>query len=52
MISRFERAYLMSLMEETQGNVSKAAKLSGKERRALGKLLKKHGIDRKYYLTG
>lgn len=52
MISRFERAYLMSLMEETQGNVSKAAKLSGKERRALGKLLKKHGIDRKHYLNG
>lgn len=32
------------LMERTRGNVSQAARLAGKERRALGKLLKKHGI--------
>lgn len=50
MISRFEQAYLMSLLQETQGNVSMAAKLSGKERRALGRLLKKHRIDREKYI--
>jgi DNA-binding NtrC family response regulator len=41
----FERGYLLGLMERTQGNVTAAARLSGTERRQLGKLLKKHGID-------
>ena len=41
----FERRYLMHLMMCTNGNVSSAARLSGTERRQLGKLLKKHGID-------
>ncbi|MER2514841.1 MAG: sigma-54-dependent Fis family transcriptional regulator, partial [Candidatus Accumulibacter phosphatis] len=35
---------LLRLMSESAGNVSSAARLAGKERRALGKLLKKHGI--------
>ncbi|NML46838.1 sigma-54-dependent Fis family transcriptional regulator [Ramlibacter sp. G-1-2-2] len=42
----FERAYLERLMEVAAGNVTHAARLAGKERRALGKLLKKHGIER------
>ena len=42
----FERAYLQQLMTATGGNVTHAARLAGKERRALGKLLKKHGIGR------
>ncbi|MDR5748852.1 sigma-54 dependent transcriptional regulator [Caballeronia sp. LZ029] len=41
----FDRAYLDDLMRRAQGNVSLAARLAGKERRALGKLLKKHQID-------
>ena len=45
-ISQFERMYLCWLMKETKGNVSLAAKRAGKERRSLGKLLKKHGISR------
>jgi DNA-binding NtrC family response regulator len=48
-IENFERRYLQSLMERSGGNVSEAARLAGKERRALGKLLKKHGIKRKHY---
>lgn len=44
-LEQFDRQYLDSLMEQTMGNVSQAARLSGKERRALGKLLKKNGID-------
>ena len=40
----FERGQLLRLMSESAGNVSSAARLAGKERRALGKLLKKHGI--------
>jgi len=45
-IDEFEHAYLSLLMSSTGGNVSRAAEIAGKERRALGKLLKKHGIDR------
>lgn len=41
----FERRYLTRLMICTSGNISSAARLSGTERRQLGKLLKKHGID-------
>lgn len=41
----FERGQLLRLMSESAGNVSCAARLAGKERRALGKLLKKHGIE-------
>lgn len=43
-IDTFERAYLTRLMLETKGNVTQAARRASKERRALGKLLKKHGI--------
>jgi DNA-binding NtrC family response regulator len=44
-IESFERAYLTRLMSEHQGNVSRAARAAGKERRELGKLLKKCRID-------
>lgn len=43
-ISQFEGNYLSWLMHEAEGNVTRAAKIAGKERRALGKLLKKHKI--------
>lgn len=42
----FETSYLRSILRRAEGNVSKAARLAGKERRAFGKLMKKHGIDR------
>ncbi len=45
-ISEFERRYLELLLAETGGNVSAAARRAGKERRALGKLLKKYGLRR------
>ncbi|MBW4710449.1 sigma-54 dependent transcriptional regulator [Roseobacter sp. YSTF-M11] len=44
-IDTFEKGYLLSLMRAAQGNVTRAARHAGKERRALGKLLKKHKID-------
>ena len=44
-IRAFDQNFLVSLMERTRGNVSAAAARTGKERRSLGKLLKKYGID-------
>lgn len=43
-IKEFSERYLQTLMTRTQGNVSEAARHAGKERRALGRLLKKYGI--------
>lgn len=48
-IAHFEKRYLSQLMASTRGNVTIAARRAGKERRALGKLLKKYGIDRLQY---
>ncbi len=45
-IRDFEAGYLRDLMRKAKGNVSLAAHLAGKERRAMGRLLKKHGIDK------
>jgi DNA-binding NtrC family response regulator len=45
-IERFEHDYLTRLMREHCGNVSRAARAAGKDRRDLHKLLKKYGIDR------
>jgi DNA-binding NtrC family response regulator len=45
-IAEFERAYVTDLMRRTRGNISLAARLCGKERSRLGKLLKKHGLER------
>ncbi|MBW2108719.1 MAG: sigma-54-dependent Fis family transcriptional regulator [Deltaproteobacteria bacterium] len=41
----FERNYIIELMELTQGNVTKAAKLAGKYRADLYDLLKKYDVD-------
>ena len=40
----FSEHYLNQLMQQTRGNVSEAARHAGKERRALGRLLKKYGV--------
>jgi DNA-binding NtrC family response regulator len=45
-IEQFERAYVLWAMELSRGNVSAAARSSGKERRAFGKLVKKYGITK------
>jgi DNA-binding NtrC family response regulator len=45
-LRNFEQQYLEAVMTTATGNVSRAARLAGKERRAMGKLLKRHGIDR------
>jgi len=43
-ISRFERTYLHAVIRQSNGNVSTAARVAHKERRAMGRLLKKHHI--------
>ena len=45
-LARFERDFLLRALRDSRGNVSAAAQRVGKERRAFGKLLKKHAIDR------
>ena len=42
----FERDFVQRALRHTHGNVSAAAQLVGKERRAFGRLIKKHAIDR------
>lgn len=49
-IDQFEKQYLCRLMEKSNGNVTLAAKTANKERRALGRLLKKHGIDKTRFM--
>ncbi len=50
-LQAFERNHLLRLMRESAGNVSRAARLAGKERRALGKLLKKYCIEPGFFRT-
>lgn len=45
-IAVFERGYLTDLLARTRGNITLAARLSGKERSRFTKLVKKHGLDR------
>ncbi len=45
-INDFERTYLTALLIAYRGNITQAAKASGKERRTFQRLLQKHGLDR------
>jgi DNA-binding NtrC family response regulator len=45
LLDAFDRQYLVRLMTDWRGNVSRASRAAGKERRDLGKLLKRHGLD-------
>jgi Nif-specific regulatory protein len=45
-IACFERAYILELLARTRGNISQAARISGKERSRLGKMVKKYGLER------
>ena len=47
----FEREYLARLLADHRGNVSHAARSAGKERRELGRLLKKHRLDPRDFLS-
>jgi len=45
-IEQFERGYLVELLAAYGGNVTRAARKAGKERRAFQRLLRKHGLGR------
>lgn len=44
-LETFEHDYLENLLACSGGNITRAARTAGKERRSLGRLLKKHHID-------
>ncbi|HZO42036.1 MAG TPA: sigma-54 dependent transcriptional regulator [Methylomirabilota bacterium] len=50
-VEAFDREYLVRLLTEHQGNVSRAAEAAGKERRDLGKLLKRYGLEARRFAT-
>jgi DNA-binding NtrC family response regulator len=41
-VAEFEKTYIQQLLQLAQGNVSQAARIAQKERRALGRLIRKH----------
>src|SRR5262249_36865148 len=45
-VAQFERTYITALLTRTAGNMTLAARLSGKDRRDIGKLLRKYGLKR------
>jgi DNA-binding NtrC family response regulator len=51
LLDAFDSQYLIRVMTEYRGNVSQAAQAAGKERRDFGKLLKRHGLDRRQFLA-
>ena len=44
-IAQFERDYILSVLRACEGNISKAARLARKNRRAFWELMRKYGID-------
>ena len=50
-IAHFEQGYLDRVLTYCKGNISQAARLAGKERRAFTRLIEKHGIQREQYLS-
>jgi DNA-binding NtrC family response regulator len=48
-VADVEASYVARALATAHGNVTAAARLAGKERRAFGRLLKKYGIDKRHY---
>jgi len=44
-IARFEKSYIQGLLRASSGNISKAARIAQKNRRAFWQLIQKHQID-------
>jgi DNA-binding NtrC family response regulator len=50
-LAEFEKAYLDRLLTRTHGNISLAARISQKDRSALNKLVRKHGLSSERFRT-
>jgi DNA-binding NtrC family response regulator len=50
-IDTFEKSYLSQLLMTHHGNVSRAAKEAGKDRRAFRRLMEKHGLVRQQFIN-
>jgi transcriptional regulator with GAF, ATPase, and Fis domain len=46
LVEAFEHQYLVDLLDRHDGNVSKAARAAGMDRKSISRLMKKHGITR------
>jgi two-component system, NtrC family, response regulator GlrR len=44
-VEKFERRYLSWLLDQTQGNIAAAARRAGTERRNLGRIIKRLGVE-------
>jgi DNA-binding NtrC family response regulator len=45
-LARFQKEYLAMLLDQTEGNMSRAAEVAGVERSTLYRMLEKHGMQR------
>jgi DNA-binding NtrC family response regulator len=46
-LDQFERVFVTSLLQQTGGNITRAAEIAGVSRRYVTRLMTKHGIDRR-----
>jgi two-component system, NtrC family, response regulator GlrR len=45
-VMAFERGYVEEMLRRAAGNVTRAARLAGKDRRVFGRLMKRHNVMR------
>jgi len=50
-IGQFERDFVARLLVQHSGNISRAAKAAGKDRRSFQRLVNKYGFNRKSFMT-
>lgn len=50
-IDTFEKSYLCQILMTHRGNISRAAKEAGKDRRAFRRLMEKHGLVRQHFIN-
>lgn len=48
-IEEFESSYVNRILAQCSGNISHAAKIANKDRRAFGRLVKKYGVNRELF---
>jgi two-component system, NtrC family, response regulator GlrR len=46
-LEMFEREYVIEMLKAHNGNITQAARVAGQDRRAFGRLVRRHGIDRR-----